>query len=287
MAGKAVTIGADPEFFVMDSRTNNIVPIVGMLGGTKEAPLPVPGALKGFAIQEDNVMAEYNIPPTTDAYQFAEYVTLGRQYALTAARKANPHLTTYQGCGHLFPSKHLQTPQAQMFGCSPDFDAYAQGRALPRIQPVELEANGGAWRFAGGHVHIGYDAETFGWLPPPFVVAAFCDVFLSIPMIAHEYDCQGERRKWYGTAGRFRPTAHGIEYRTLGNSWTMRDSYCVNVAYGVTNLAAEFKKGEARIRQLYNDLPWVDIRRTINTEDYNTASELRNHFRATLGLETM
>lgn len=283
---KQVTIGADPEFFVMDSTTAQPFPIVGLIGGTKDAPLPVAGAKEGFAIQEDNVMAEYNIPPTTDPYTFAEYVSYGRHYALAAAHKKNRKLSVYNGCAALFPAKHLQTPQAQLFGCSPDFDAYAQGRALPRIQPTELEDAGGAWRFAGGHVHIGYDKDTFGWVPPPFVVAAFCDVFLSVPMIAHEYDMQGKRRQFYGTAGRFRPTKHGIEYRTMGNSWTMRDTISVNVAYAVSHLSREFQKGEARIRQLYNDLPWVDIRKSINAEDYTTCAELRQHFRG-LGMEVL
>ena len=65
------TIGADPEFFIQ-KYDGTMQPIVGLLGGTKDKPIAVQGARKGFAVQEDNVMAEYNIPPTAHADQFAD-----------------------------------------------------------------------------------------------------------------------------------------------------------------------------------------------------------------------
>lgn len=282
---QAITIGADPEFFIT-TNDGKILPIIGLLGGTKDEPIKVDGSREGFAVQEDNVMAEYNIPPTTDAYTFAAYVQEGRNHAMRAIRTRRKGVDVSTQCSHELPHKLLQHPQAQTFGCSPDFDAYQQGRPLPRISPRALATDNGAWRFAGGHVHLGYSKDTFGWEPPPFVLAAFCDVFLGIPALAYGMDNQGERRKHYGTPGRYRPTKYGIEYRTLGNGWTMSERHSASVGMMAQRLAQEFAKGEDRIRQLYNDLPWVDIRKTISAGDWEQASLIRNHCRQ-LKMEVM
>lgn len=278
-----LTIGADPEFFIQSRGTP--LPIIGLLGGTKDAPLPVNGA-PGFAMQEDNVMAEYNIPafPSHDSAAFSDAIRTGRSLCIDAVSQKVPGVEVYPGCVAHFPTAQLRHPQAQTFGCSPDFDGYTQGTPLGRIMPRALETDDGAYRFAGGHVHIGYTADTFGWLPPPFVVATMCDVFLSVTLLAHGYDQQGERRKFYGTPGRYRPTKYGIEYRTLGNGWTMDRYSSALVADTVTQLGYEFRKGEERIRQLYNDLPWIDIRSAISRENMRECSDLRNYFR-TLKME--
>ena len=57
-----ITIGADPECFIVVRDKHNgdtPYPIVGMLGGTKDNPLVI---ADGYAVVEDNVMAEFNIP---------------------------------------------------------------------------------------------------------------------------------------------------------------------------------------------------------------------------------
>ena len=197
------TIGADPEFFIQ-SEMGDMVPIVGLLGGTKEKPIPVRGAPKGFAVQEDNVMAEYNIPATTDYVHFADIVQQGRQYALAYIQQRRPDAMPYLGCSALFSSEQLDNPQAQTFGCSPDFDAYAQGAPLPRIQPQALSTPDGAWRFAGGHVHLGYKAF-LSYEVPDFVVATLCDLIVSIPLLSYGFDPQGERRQFSRYTGTLPP----------------------------------------------------------------------------------
>lgn len=279
-----LTIGADPEFFICNHKDAAVVPIIGLLGGTKDAPTKI--GTTGFAVQEDNVMAEYNIPPSSDAYLFGSYIVQGRQLAMEIVRKNRKGTDVGGNCAYLLTDAQLRHPQAQTFGCSPDFDAYQQGRPLPRIQPKALYVEGqGAWRFAGGHVHLGYSKDTFGWEPPPFVVAAMCDVFLSIPAITYGMDDQGERRKHYGSPGRYRPTPYGIEYRTLGNRWTMHERHATSIAFMCQNLANEFRKGEDRIRQLYNDLPWADIRKAISSGDQDECQALRSHCRSNMGME--
>lgn len=276
------SIGADPEFFITDAE-GAPTPIVGLVGGTKDKPLPL--GSQGYAVQEDNVMAEFNIPPQHDPHDFAAVVHHGRMLALSQIRKKAKYAGTYPHCSAMFSKAQLSSEQAQMFGCSPDFDAHTQGRPLPRIEPSALYVQGGgAWRFAGGHVHIGY---TLDWQVPDFVAAAMCDVYLSVPMIAYGYDPQGERRKWYGTPGRYRPTKYGIEYRTMGNAWTLSERMALFVGSGVMHWHNAMHRGEGHIRKLYNDLPWIDIRRAIAEEDQPLCAQLRDYFRNTLHMETI
>lgn len=279
------TIGADPEFFIRSMVTGQVTPIVGLLGGTKDRPIPVAGARQGFAVQEDNVMAEYNIPPTGDYTTFAEYIQQGRRYALNMLRRNDPELESHGACAAMFTDAQLSTPQAQMFGCSPDFDAYAQGAPLPRISPQALYVQGGAMRFAGGHVHLGYRGD-ITWDVPDFVVATLCDLLISVPILAYGYDPQQDRRKFYGTPGRYRPTRYGIEYRTLGNSWTMSAKVSQYVGMASMSVMNTLAKGEGEVRRIYNDMPWQDIRTAVAAEDMATCVSLRSFARG-YGLEAI
>ena len=277
------TIGADPEFFISDNY-GRVVPVIGLLGGTKEKPVPVLTAeYNGFAVQEDNVMAEYNIPPAIDPGSFSEFVAMGRRAALNRIRERLPGAELFPESSATFSSELLAHPQAQVFGCSPDFDAYNMGAPLPRIQPPSLYVEGGAWRFAGGHIHLGYKAM-LTWSVPDFVVASLADVFLSVVMLAYGADQQGERRKWYGTPGRYRPTPYGIEYRVLSNRWTMSELWARLAGRAAFNLMSFLSRGEEEVRRAYNDIPWNDVRATISSEDTTMAQSLRTHARD-FGLE--
>ena len=54
-------IGSDPELFLEDAN-GKVISAIGKIGGTKKRPKPVKALGKGFAIQEDNVLLEYNTP---------------------------------------------------------------------------------------------------------------------------------------------------------------------------------------------------------------------------------
>ena len=266
-----ITLGADPEFFVASETMDGIFPepIVGLLGGTKKKPIRLP--MDGFFVQEDNVMAEYNIPPTSDAGTFQHHIVTGRRLVLDRLRERHPETdwTAHNLSSIEFSPEQLDSPQARTFGCSPDFDAYSQGAPLQPVRP-ELVGN---WRFAGGHLHIGY--KHFAPDIPEFVVAAFCDAFISLEIIRHGMDVQGERRRFYGTAGRYRQTEYGIEYRTLSNQWTLASHAAEHVAMLASQLGP-LLADEKQCRVHYNELPWLDIRNAINREDRMLAMQLCN-----------
>ena len=61
-----VTIGADPEVFVKDIMSQTILSAIDRVGGSKDYPRPV---TNGF-VQEDNILAEFNINPAENKNQF-------------------------------------------------------------------------------------------------------------------------------------------------------------------------------------------------------------------------
>lgn len=265
----SVTLGSDPEFFFRDQRTGAAVPVIGLLGGSKGNALPIPGlGTEGFGMQEDNVMAEYNVPATGQPRDFAANITSGLENICNFVRTKEPNLEADVGqCARMFTTDQLNHPQAETFGCSQDYNAYDQGRALPAANPQDLVDGDGAWRFAGGHVHIGFETPA-----PDFVAASFADVFLGLPSVV--LDKQGKRRELYGSAGRYRPTPYGIEYRTLSNFWIWDTQLARQIGERALYLGTLLEGPTDRLQQLNAEIPWRDVERAINTEDEELAADL-------------
>ncbi len=207
-----ITLGADPEVFLWGD-DGELTIGCGKIGGTKNKPAPLPS--DGYFIQEDNVMAEFNVPPSVvdgpdGCYGFGRVMARGvrdvNEYC--AERGLTPAWGTSR---HEFPLEVLEAGgrKALEFGCSPDFDAYNNGAAAPKVDPKEI----GCVRYAGGHLHVGHDIKL-----PPFVIASFMDATVGLEALING-DRQGDRREHYGAPGRFRPTNYGIEYRVMSNFW--------------------------------------------------------------------
>lgn len=275
-----ITIGADPEFFVRDARSGAVAPIIGMLGGSKGKAVPIPNlTTDGFGMQEDNVMAEYNIPAATSADAFADHIVRGWRGVVDFVRTKQPSIEPDVGiAARLFTDAQLDHPQAMTFGCSRDYNAYEQGKALPPPDPERLVDGDGAWRFAGGHVHIGLTTEV-----PDFVVAMFADIYLGLPSVA--LDKQGKRRELYGSAGRYRPTSYGIEYRTLSNFWIWDRSIAEQIAIQSFNLAYKMQGDVAQLQKLNSEVPWPDVQRAVNEEDDELAADLIAYLSNDLGMD--
>jgi hypothetical protein len=272
-----VTIGADPELFLVDDLTGGIIPACGLIGGTKDKPHELGG---GFAVQEDNVMVEYNIPPATDPNTFSRYVTEGLNSTMNFVRTKLDTASYSSVAEHLFGYNQLTADGALVFGCSPDFNAYARGEAFDALHANVLERARGAWRFAGGHVHIGYGNPSE---VPEYVVAGLADLFIGLRSVGA--DQQKERRKLYGQPGRYRPTKYGIEYRTLSNYWI----FDPDTAYGVGIAANQLghyveSTPKAEIQRLFKETPWNDVRRAISEDDQALARSLISYVRGELNV---
>ena len=75
---KNVLIGADPEMFLYSEQYHKFVPVCGLIGGTKKKPLPITD--EGHAVQEDNVMVEYCIPPSVTLEEFLKHINFTKDY---------------------------------------------------------------------------------------------------------------------------------------------------------------------------------------------------------------
>ena len=274
-----VTIGADPELFVRNSR-GRVIPMCGTLGGTKESPRALG---QGFAVQEDNIMLEYNVPPATDGYMFADYISVGKERALAEvhSKTRNNSLRFSTNPEELIPKKTLEEHEgASTFGCSPEYDAYTQGEQAPTVAAHMLRSDdedGSEWRFAGGHVHIGYNNPEI----PAFVAASFCDLYLGLSAV--NVDHQPHRRELYGQAGRFRPTSYGIEYRVLSNFWVheryLAEQVGENASMCGKFLNASSRKAKQHMRKIFPDIPWGDVKQAIQQEDPYAASSIVQYCR--------
>ncbi len=261
-------IGTDPELFLRDERTGGVVSGVGLIGGTKKKPLPMEGMDDGFALQEDNVMLEFNVPPARTPGRFSRGIQSALEYARNFIRIKSPYLEFDTGrCARMFTYEQLNNPQAKMFGCSRDYNAHAQGLAMPPPNPDDLMMPDGAWRFSGGHVHLGYEADV-----PEYVVGALCDAYLGLPSVA--LDKQGARRALYGSAGRYRPTEWGVEYRTLSNFWIWDDELRKNIGERAFQLISLLHGDVPEIQRLFAEIPWNDVQDAINNEDEVKAADL-------------
>lgn len=231
----SVSIGFDTEAFL--SAKGSIVPMGGLIPGTKKNPHRITAGMDYF-IQEDGVTVETNTPVSNDpieAYNLlrntwnraslwlSRYINspAGRKFAEENGRTpiVAPDISVQMYTAWDFPHASLVDagPGSFVFGCEPDFNAYAFNPeatsehplfagCVPNKAPSAQQLGG--LRFAGGHVHFGYNTDII----PRHIAVQLCDIAARICNIQDE----GPRKQWYGKAGCYRPKSYGIEYRSLG-----------------------------------------------------------------------
>jgi hypothetical protein len=198
-------VGADPEVFLATPE-GKAVSAIGLIGGTKAKPRPVEKLGEGFFKQEDNVAAEFNIPPCSTSRQFDQAIAKMLLH-LTQVAKSHKKKLLFSSAEHFTPIELLH-PDAMNLGCDPDFDAWNELKRNPRPTPPAT------LRTAAGHVHIGWDNPLDH---EKLYLIQFLDLLLGVPSILAT--TKNERRSLYGKAGACRLKKYGVEYRTLDNFW--------------------------------------------------------------------
>lgn len=267
MNTKLVLIGADPEIFV--SQGPNIVHCIGRLGGTKDEPFVV----QGGALQEDNVLFEFNVDPTADPVQFLSHIrdvmSQGENILMMSALQLTPRVSSHVYNPEVmasFPEKAFE------FGCTPDYNAFGGG-----INPSPTAVDE-CLRTAGGHVHIGFDHLSTVTKEQQERVGMMCDYLLGLPSMAEDKD--ELRRELYGKAGAIRYKSYGVEYRTLSNYWIWDDKMVETIhgraqdAYGLRD----------RLEELQALIPQADVQAAINSNDRAGAAAMYSLVKTTLGV---
>lgn len=250
---KYITLGCDPELFLEDNK-GNIVSAEGLIGGTKHAPRVF--TEEGHSVQEDNIMVEFNIPPSKTSDEFIENINLVKDYLKDYVSQYDLKLNYL--ASSIISKEYLNTKQAKTFGCEPDFNVYLRDLNCSPNSNTQL-------RSCGGHIHIGYpnpDVET----SEKIVIAM--DMFLGLPSVWLDKD--NKRRLLYGKAGSFRVKSFGVEYRTLSNFW-IKDNKSMKWAFDETVNAVMYA--------LNNDMSWLskyynDVQTVINESNVDGAKQL-------------
>jgi hypothetical protein len=253
-----IMLGCDPEAFLLDVR-GQLKSSIGLVGGSKECPLPLPLG-EGYAVQEDNVAIEFNIPPAEGRSQFVESINKTLKYLTTAVKDAYGFSISNLSAAS-FPSSELLSPAAQVFGCDPDFNAWTKE---PNPKPQATDKN---LRSCGGHVHIGFDKAKVATEE----VIKLMDLFCGVPSVLMD---KGEKRKeLYGKRGAYRDKPYGCEYRTLCNFWIFKDRL---IEWVWDNTSRAVHAAESRLTLSEEDCQ--NIEKAIDYNDKEIAAQLVKKF---------
>ena len=299
-------LGADPELFIQ-TLEGQVVPVCGKIGGTKENPLVINNLIDAhygpelarrgreldkqgnYAIQEDNVMLEFNVPAYSDPAYFIESISKILT-VLDASVLGQQGMKTRGDVMYTFKPEDLAPfPQAFTVGCLPDMDAYSENgvfdsvsRTSSGFERVPFNATHfGNHRFCGGHLHVQYNKNNV----PCHVFAQFMDVYVGLPFL--RWDKQKMRRMSYGQPGLYREKPYGIEYRTPSNFWlgrTFREKWIGQLVENVFSLAKTANNDPEHLRKAYGQIDWGEVQQVIRTENAKAADEIIEHARLRLGL---
>jgi hypothetical protein len=251
-----VLIGADPELFI--EKDGEIISAEGLVGGSKEEPMYISD--EGHALQEDNVMVEYNIPPAKTLQEFVQHNNFVLNYLKEKFEKDGITINTSVSAN--LNNKYLKSKQAKTFGCEPDFNIYSRNANTPPSSKSKL-------RCCGGHIHIGLP-NRFCETDHTIEITKLLDATLGLLSVLKDDD--NERRSMYGRAGSVRFKNYGFEYRTLSNFW-IHDRELMEEVYLTAILVTKlYMKGLLKFEDL--NICSSEIERVINTSDVSLAEIL-------------
>jgi len=254
------TIGADIEVFLKNKRTNKVVSAEGIIKGSKHDPFKFMDGNPYFATSLDNVMAEFCIEPATTKKKFRAGIEVALNYITDSIPK---ELSIYAFPSAKIDGKYLQTANAQLFGCDPDYNAWLDG-----VMNAAPAANGSVIRSCGGHIHVGYnkpDEEI------SMKLIKAMDIFIGLPSVLQEPD--NDRKKLYGKAGAFRFKNYGVEYRTVSNYY-VNSAELSHWAFDNTLAAINFVNDQNQISKDEAN----GIQMAINTADKKLAKTMCKYF---------
>lgn len=253
----SVLIGSDPELFVGNSEGVNFA--IGKVGGTKDEPRPV----NFGALQEDNVLLEFNTDPAASREEFLHHIkaVLGqgedvlKDFQLEVVRGLSSHVYDRNVLD-------MAGDQAWIFGCEPDHNGWT-GRV--NVFPKDVNP---LLRTAGGHLHVGFGHLEEVTRSKSRKVIQMCDYVLGLPSLLLDKDDQ--RRQLYGKAGAMRFKKYGAEYRTLSNFWLFSDEL-IGWAYDGARFAYE---NINLLEGFVGAVSGADVQAVINTGDKDRARSI-------------
>lgn len=259
------TIGADPEFFVLD-QDKKPISAKDLSIGTKKRPEVIS---EGNLLQVDGLALELNIHPRTSLDGFMAQMKSGIDYVEKRLSEKNYSILKTTPVAN-FGKEYLdqQPKENRELGCDPDYNAYT--KSVNPIPNADLP-----FRTASGHIHIGWTKDIDPLEPSHFeaccMLTKWLDLFVALPAkcweLATENDGSYIRRALYGKAGAFRPKPYGMEYRVLDNFWIFEDKLVKTVFKNVeTAISVCFKHYDHILDPIWQHIPDI-VNRNVTKED--------------------
>lgn len=238
-------LGSDPEAFVVNDTTKRAVSSKRFTEGTKDQPEELGG---GYALLNDNILIEGNVPPGRNREEFIANMTQLHAFMSERAAMRLAHIENHDCMA--IDDVLMQTDEAKEFGCSSFRDAWNE---LIEIETPQLNGN---QRPAGCHLHIGIEGLTDY---EKMAIVRSMDIFLTIPSI--EMSGQSYRTSnLYGLLGANRIKSYGVEHRSLGGFFFKPEYF--GWIYDRTVLAVDYaEKNTERINDFPNITTYVGIER--------------------------
>lgn len=250
---KNVTIGADPELFIVNTKTGKVVSSIGLIPGEKNKAYRAPDMPAGYGIEIDNILAEFNIPAAKSKTAFIKSINYMKSYIRKYVQERNPDLDIFCAASMIVPSDQLQSPQAKLFGCDPDYNVYTE------TENPKPEGERGNLRSAGFHIHVGYSNIN---IETSLCLIRHLDATLGLMSVILDRDSR--RRKLYGKAGSFRLQPWGVEYRVLSSAMMKNNDYLNAVWAGIESAINHYEQAD--------DLPnGKEVEAAINNGDIKAA----------------
>jgi len=262
-----MTIGCDPEFFLKDSKTGKLISAIPHVTGTKEVPLPLPG---GGNIQRDNVAVEVATAPANSCEMFVSGIERILKEAVSIL-PAGTEIVALPSAS--FDQKELEHPEAQRFGCDPDYDAWEVCQNDP---PCAADAT---FRSCGAHIHVGTDGKDGNSFLLEFegkllTVKVMDCIHGLISTVLDSSKESIDRRKLYGKPGAHRPKDYGVEYRVLSNYW-LKSPVTVMLMYHLTEDALAVIRAE-KANDIIRAIGESQIKSIITNGDSEAANKAIN-----------
>lgn len=214
-----ISIGADPELFIVNSKNNKVISAIGIIPGEKGNPYKADDMPDGFGLEIDNILAEFNIPPCFCKEDFVRSIEYMKDYIDKFVKKVNSDLTISCSASRIVTKDQLNSPEALLFGCSPDYNVYTESEnPKPEGESTNI-------RSAGFHIHLGYANHN---ITTSLSLVKYLDIYVGLPSIIRDKDKR--RRSLYGKAGSFRLTDYGVEWRVLSSAM-MKDTETIAFVY--------------------------------------------------------
>lgn len=246
-----ITIGTDAELFL--KHEGDIISVIGNIGGTKKDPIPIGN---DCFMQEDNILAEFNIPPVTSKEDFIKYITYCKDWIYINLPELEMHFSSSEIVNDFI----ISLPNAKEFGCEPDciVDLKPDTDCMTKdehemFNQERMKKN---LRTSGFHIHIGYsnpDIETNRELVKLF------EKHVTMALLPLDLD-NHNRRSMYGKSGSYRNKPYGVECRSLGG-YFIANNKTIGKVWDLTQIAInKFNEGERvtteefkKIKQIINN----------------------------------